>query len=45
VLGFLSKNASRDGKFRRLKVAVKRSGLQIRHRLGYYAPLPASEPR
>jgi len=37
VLGFSSDNAKRDGKFRQLRVAVKRQGLKVRHRQGYYA--------
>ena len=44
VLGFLSSNTLRDGQFRRLKVEVKRPGLKIRHRAGYYAPV-ARRPR
>jgi len=38
VLGFVSDNARRDGKFRKLKVEVHRSGLKARHRPGYYGP-------
>jgi Ca-activated chloride channel homolog len=41
VLGFSSEGAA-DGKFRRLRVEVKRKGLKVRHRSGYtrYAPDP-----
>jgi len=45
VLGFLSSNPKRDGKFRRLTVGVKRPGLKIRHRRGYYAPVAAAPSR
>jgi Ca-activated chloride channel family protein len=40
VLGFVSTNPSADGKFRKLRVSVKRAGLKIRHRPGYFAPAP-----
>jgi Ca-activated chloride channel family protein len=36
VLGFASDNARRDGKYRRLKVQVRREGMRVRHREGYY---------
>jgi Ca-activated chloride channel family protein len=42
VLGFRSDNPKSDGQFRKLKVQVKRKGLKIRHRSGYYAPTLAS---
>ena len=39
-LGFISSNKHRDGKWRRIVVRVpEREDLQIRHKLGYYAPL------
>jgi Ca-activated chloride channel family protein len=38
VIGFVSDNQRRDGKFRKLKVDVRRDGLKVRHRLGYFAP-------
>jgi Ca-activated chloride channel family protein len=38
VIGFVSDNPRRDGKFRKLKVEVRRDGLKLRHRTGYYAP-------
>jgi Ca-activated chloride channel family protein len=38
VIGYVSANSSRDGKFRKLKIKVKRKGLKVRHRQGYYAP-------
>jgi Ca-activated chloride channel family protein len=37
VLGYVSDDASRDGRFRRLKVEVAGKGLRVRHRAGYYA--------
>ena len=40
VLGFASSNHTADGKFRHLKVALKRSGLKALHREGYFAPHP-----
>jgi Ca-activated chloride channel family protein len=41
VLGYVSDNAARDGKFRRITVELKRPGLQLRHRPGYDAPKDA----
>jgi Ca-activated chloride channel family protein len=38
VIGFVSDNLHRDGKFRKLKVDVRRDGLRVRHRMGYFAP-------
>ena len=38
VIGYVSDNAKRDGKFRKLRVAVARPGLKVRHRQGYLAP-------
>jgi Ca-activated chloride channel homolog len=38
VIGFVSDNQRRDGKFRKLRVDVRRDGLKARHRLGYFAP-------
>jgi Ca-activated chloride channel family protein len=38
-LGYVSNNKRRDGKWRRIVVRVpERSDVQIRHKLGYYAP-------
>jgi Ca-activated chloride channel homolog len=37
VLGFVSDNARHDGKYRRLKVQVRREGLRVRHREGYFS--------
>jgi Ca-activated chloride channel family protein len=38
VLGFVSDNPKRDGKFRKLRVEVAGKGLKVRHRPGYYGP-------
>jgi Ca-activated chloride channel family protein len=38
VLGYISDDPARDGKFRRLKVDVSGKGLRVRHRTGYFAP-------
>jgi Ca-activated chloride channel family protein len=35
VLGFVSDNSRQDGRYRKLKVQVKREGLRVRHREGY----------
>jgi Ca-activated chloride channel family protein len=40
VVGFVSSNTRHDGKFRKLKVELKRPGLRVRHRPGYFAPEP-----
>ena len=38
-VGYVSSNARRDGKWRRIVVRVPdREGIQVRHKLGYYAP-------
>src|SRR6266566_2475751 len=37
VLGFTSNNRARDGRFRRLRVQVKRPNVKLDHRSGYYA--------
>jgi len=37
VLGFTSSNKARDGRFRRLRVQVKRPNVKLDHRSGYYA--------
>lgn len=37
-LGYTSNNHARDGRFRRLEVRVKRTGLRVQARRGYYAP-------
>src|SRR5688500_20188793 len=44
VLGFVSTNDRRDGRYRRLEVRAKRPGLTVRARDGYIAP-SRSQPR
>ncbi|MGH9340221.1 MAG: VWA domain-containing protein [Acidobacteriota bacterium] len=41
-LAYVSTNAQRDGKFRKIEVKVRGSGLKVTHRRGYYAPHPSS---
>ena len=43
VLGYVSDNAKRDGKYRKLEVEVSRADLRVRHRPGYNAPEPPPE--
>ena len=38
VLGYSSTNPARDGRFRRIKVKLKRQDLKLEYRSGYYAP-------
>ena len=38
VLGYSSTNTARDGRFRRIKVRLKRTDLKLEYRSGYYAP-------
>jgi VWFA-related protein len=38
VLGYSSSNPARDGRFRRIKVRLKRTDLKLEYRSGYYAP-------
>ena len=38
LLGFYSTNETRDGKYRKLTVKVKKTGFAVRARTGYYAP-------
>jgi hypothetical protein len=38
VVGFVSDNPRREGRFRRLKVNVRRKHVRVRHREGYYEP-------
>jgi VWFA-related protein len=40
LVGYQSSNGSPDGKFRKVNVKVKGSGLTVRTRSGYYAPRP-----
>jgi Ca-activated chloride channel family protein len=41
VLGFVSDEQARDDKFRKLKVEIRRDGVRVRHRQGYYPKKPA----
>ncbi len=38
AIGFHSSNQARDGKYRKLTVKVKRPGVKLEYRQGYYAP-------
>jgi VWFA-related protein len=44
LLGYASRNRKRDGKFRKIEVRVRRPGLKVRARSGYYAPSDAPPP-
>ena len=43
LLGYKPSNTKRDGRFRTIELQVKREGLRVRARTGYYAPT-ADEP-
>jgi VWFA-related protein len=45
LLGYSSTNPKRDGKFRNIKVALARPGLDVRARKGYYAPRDEPEKK
>jgi VWFA-related protein len=38
VLGYRSSNETRDGRFRKITVTLKRRDVKVEHRRGYYAP-------
>lgn len=44
MLGYYPAHDKWDGKFRKIKVQVKRAGLHVRHRQGYFA-VPEEAPR
>jgi VWFA-related protein len=41
LLGYASRNTKRDGKLRKISVEVRRPGVKVRARSGYYAPSDA----
>ena len=43
VLGFVSSNDKRDGRYRRLEVRVRRPGLSVRFRDGYIGPSKSAD--
>ncbi len=45
LVGYNSKKAPSDGKFHEIKVRVKRSGVEVRHRKGYWALTPDETAR
>jgi VWFA-related protein len=45
LVGYNSKKAPTDGKFHEIKVRVKRSGVDVRHRKGYWALTPDETAR
>jgi len=45
LLGYTSTEAPRDGKFHEIKLSVKRKGLEVRHRKGYWALSPENVER
>jgi VWFA-related protein len=44
LLGYVPTDSRRDGKFRKIEVAVGRPGLKVRARRGYYAPSKKEPP-
>jgi VWFA-related protein len=44
LLGYVSSNSKPDGKYRKIKVTVKRPGVQVRSREGYLARRPEDRP-
>ena len=45
LVGYNSKKAPADGRFHEIKVRVKRSGVEVRHRKGYWALTPDETAR
>jgi VWFA-related protein len=45
LLGYNSKKAPKDGKFHEIRVRVKRPGVEVRHRKGYWALTPDETAR
>lgn len=44
TIGYLPKNTERDGRYRKIKVEVKRKDVKVRARRGYQAPSPDPQP-
>ena len=44
-IGYVSQNKNFDGSFRNIKVEVSRPGLQVRHRMGYFAIDPVKRKK
>jgi len=44
ILGYYPSHAKWDGKFRKIRVNVKRDDLRLRHRSGYFTVLPDEQP-
>ena len=44
LLGYVSSNARTDGRFRRVKIEVRRPGVEVVARAGYFAPRDARAP-
>jgi VWFA-related protein len=45
LVGYNSKKAPKDGKFHEIRVRVKRPGVEVRHRKGYWALTPEETAR
>ncbi|HVJ28110.1 MAG TPA: VWA domain-containing protein [Vicinamibacterales bacterium] len=45
VLGYYPSSSVLDGSFRQVDVKVRRTGLQVRHRAGYFASAPPTDAR
>lgn len=43
-LGYTPTNAVRDGTWRKVEIEVRRPGVRIRARKGYFAPMPPAQP-
>ncbi len=43
LIGYVPTNATRDGRFREIRVEVDRPGLKVRARKGYYAPIDGEQ--
>ena len=45
TIGYVSQNKNFDGNFRRIKIEVNRPGLQLHHRMGYFAIDPTKRKK